>query len=606
MQSYTIQTFITEEPQTSIDKTTVQTGATDIEPDDDEFGTFQGGATQEIEQFTITQSNGNILVGFTASESITFFSSWANPADPENDSGETVSADASYSSYVTNGRIFVGTDLQNLSQVGTLVTRTVARTTNTSDDNFASTITSTTQATINAEVLTTISGSGGVSFVPTAQEQLVATTTQTAGQSQSTILVTEQVEETGYSYTNQDGNTTLWPQYDTATVLLLNKNEVAWLVTTKSESPVPISSIAQSFTSRATVLPRFFTYQKDQSNIYDTNESGFLSTFLTENDLTFSAFSSQELVPLSVANTAAAQIPFPTMQGQTINVATSEGAVSWEYVLGFGGTKRIQTTTGIRSKGVAGNATNGITLENTYNVISTIPDEAPVAEIANTIFAASDETLIEGAVTRTIQTAGNTTEVREYTGNNSQRMGCVALSTFAAAGAEKSFYNAAAQHNGGTGTNFQLPIQLTGIPSMARLALIAATPFPTTYTASVNGQAATIGVGENITVEDSSSTTSYNAQVIGEALKTFGPKAPIRGGNSPDGQTLAIGPGRYEAHFANGGSTTTSFTAQTFFTASSASSEAVTAYRPIREYIGVGDIRYVVSTLATTATNPFL
>jgi hypothetical protein len=602
MQSYTVTALITAEPQTSSVAETTENGATDIEPDGDEFTGRTDGNTAESAAYTITQSNGNTVYATTYAATASFTSAWANPLDPENDSGETINGFQSYASYATNGAVFTGTNFGALQQVGTLVTRPATRVTGTSEVTFAASISGTTQVTSNRQILTTSEQDGAVAFVTTLQPQSVTTTTQKTGQSESTNILTGVVEESGYSFGPGDSR---WPTYATATVLMLDRNELAWVVTTNSDVACPIESIATSYVSRATVLPRYFTFAKDQSNLYET-QSGFVTTVTDSGNATFSAFSSQATGTVAVANTTTGRIPFPTAAAASITIATSQGTATWEYTDAIGGTKGLKTTTGIRSKGITRSVTNGTTVENTYNVISTIPDEASVILTANTVITDSGETIIPGAVTRTIESTGNTTEVIEYTGHNTQDIGFAEINSFPAIAAERSFYSAAAAHNGGIGSNLDIPAELTGIPSMARLAIIAATPYPTSYTASVGGQAATISIGENVTVSNSASSTSYDIAVVGDALKTAGGKAPIRGGNSPDGQTLAIGPGRYEAHYASGGSTTTSYTERVILTLPATSSPAATVYRPIREYIAVGGARYVVTTFATTATNPFV
>jgi hypothetical protein len=588
--SYTITVLQTVSPETS-SVIVGNAGGNSYagEPNNEVIGYTNDNAYGET-AVTITQSNGNTF--FSASTSSSF--SWTRAmefAGSENESDEGNESGAYYASTETNGRAFTGTALGNMVQTRNSETRNVTRTTGHSVITQATQIRTTQTTTVSRQAWsTTQEGTNQPSIYSFTEAVNSKTTGISAGSRNSTIFLTEVQGETGWD--------DQWPAYATATVLVLAPNEIAWVATTHSNVHTPIQSIAQSFAGGVTVLPSFWTYLKETSNLYGT-EAQLISTFTASASRTFSAFSSQNLQAITVANTSVAKIPFQTVEALTQNVATREAAATWIGTYAMGGTRRVKTTSGLASGGVTASVTGNTTVENSYFVVGTVVDEAPMATTGSTQSDADEGAVSEWPGRQTAQ--GQTSN--EYTGSNTQALGFTSAATFAPARNEQAFLNAAIAFGDTPGLNLDLPVEIEGGFSIAKLSEVAALPYPTSFTASVGGQAATVSIGGNVTMTRGGSTTSYDLFATGTAYKTQNIKAPVAGGDSPDGHTFLIGPGVYEAHYATGGSGTVSYSTQTIITADAANSASVTAYRALPMFLGIGENRYTVMTAATTATN---
>jgi len=587
--SYTITVLKTVSPETSSQVVEAAGGLSYAgEPNNEVIGYTNDneGGTSAV---TITQSNGNTFFSQTSSSSFSWTRAVENPGDSENESDNGGDGGAFYASTETDGRAFTGTAIGNMAQTRNSETRNVTRTTGHSVITQATQIRTTQTTTVSRQAWsTTQEGTNQPSIYSFTEAVNSKTTGTSAGSRNSTILLTEAQGETGW-----DG---VYPAYATATVLVLAPNEIAWVATTHSDVQTPIHSIAQSHEGVVTVLPSFWTYFKDTSNVYAT-EAQLVSTFTDSASRTFSAFSSQNLQTITVANTSIAKIPFQTAEALTLNVATQQATATWEATLGMGGTRRVKTTSGLISGGVTASVTGNTTVENSYFVVGTVVDEAPMALVGATQ-TDSDEGAVSDWPGRQIA-QGQTSN--EYTGSNTQALGFTSAATFAPARNEQAFFNAAIAFGDTPGLNLDLPVEIEGGFSVKKLSEVAALPYPTSFTASVGGQAATVSIGGNVTMTRGGSTTSYDLFATGTAYKTQNIKAPVAGGDSPDGHTFLIGPGVYEAHYATGGSGTVSYSTQTIVTANQSAS--VTAYRALPMFLGIGDNRYTVMTIATTATN---
>ena len=592
MISYTITVLQTVSPETSSVVLVNNGGYTyDGEPSNEVILSINDN-TNEQTALEITQSNGNVFTAQTTRAAFFTKRQVEQPDAPENEEGEGDESGVYYASIETNGRAFTGTALNNLVQTRASETRAVTRITGHSVITQATQIRTTRTTTVSRQAWsTTQEGTNQPSIYSFTEAVNSKTTGTSAGSRNSTILLTEVQTETGWGG--------FYPAYATATVLVLAPNEVAWVATTHSTVATPINSIAQSHADVVTVYPSFFTYEKATSNVWLTDgESGMITTFTDSALRSYNAYLNDITQLVTVANTNVARIPFPTMNMTSRIPSTVNSAATWEATFGMGGTRRLQTTTGSVSAGVSSGIIGNNFIEQTYWVIGTVPKEAPVANLNPTQTSTQEGVISEGG----IQVAQGQTFV-SYTGSNTQNVAFTSVATPAPARIERAFYNAAIAFGDTPGLNLDLPVEIDGGFSVKKLSEVAALPYPTSFTASVGGQAATVSIGGNVTMTRAGSTTSYDLFATGTAYKTQNMKAPVAGGDSPDGRTFRIGPGVYEAHYATGGSTTVSYSTQTILSHTGASSDMVTAYRALPMFLGIGENRYTVMTLATTATN---
>lgn len=597
MTSWTIPVDQTTVPQTVVERVTGESYGSSYS-DDNQFPGLTFGDSLTSFRSSITENNGNSVTIVAITSSYTAFGSILD--EPEGDFVEVAYQSTWYTSGETNGRIYTGTDLENLSLYGETMSR-VGSSISGTEQATTSIVGNVTYTTTNTHQLWSAVTSGNETSFESYTDTV---TTKSASLGSKTGFTTRPATVTFTEYGASIGDITRWPTYASATVVSLAPNEIVWVASTTSDQLGPISNVASSATGVITVYPSFLTFVKNQSHIYDsTANSGFATPIISPYNTTVTQETGIEQVAITVA-TNLMQIPFGTTVGNFGKRQTGSASYANESrTIPQGATKGTQVSIGgyivtrvLQNMGPA-----------TVNVPQTIAFTAPVGGTGGS--SASGETDYADEVVEEFAST-SASSFQESTGNNAYPLGFSIFSADAVHRREQAHHQAAAAFNEGVGLNLEAEgITIAGPKVVVGLLEQTAwVPRPSTFTASIDGQVGSVSIGENITVRlpDETTTRSYNLEVVGTANTTtsFAARGGLQGANAPVAYTMYAGPGLYETHDADGASGTVSYSTQTSFTLTG---EGATNYRASFQAIAAPGAtqRWMVQSFATTTTGTF-